>query len=349
MAIGVFIGCLPLYGLHIFLCLMVCLPLELDLLVAYLAANISNPLFAPFLITLEIEVGSFVLTGKWPAFTVAHAKQTGILGFVWEAGVGSVFVGAALAVAFAALTYAVARAERPARVGVPTSLVSAGAAASAVSDSERIEQAIFRTIERYRRAPRGDRFYVAAKLRLDPVAQLLSQLAGELGQVLDVGAGRGQFGLLLWELGKTRHLLGFDSDPRKVSAAQLAGGADAKFEVRDLLDLPATDADTALLIDVLHYLPLPEQKQLLERVAARVPRGRVVIRELDHEPGARSRFTRFMEWLAQGIGYNRGRAKHFYRPARELVADLSALGFRCEVRGASEGTPFGNVLVIASR
>jgi hypothetical protein len=28
---------------------------------------------------------------------------------------------------------------------------------------------------------------------------------------------------------------------------------------------------------------------------------------------------------------------------------LEQLGFRCEVRGASEGTPFGNVLIVATR
>ena len=49
---------LPLYGLHFPLCLAVCLPLQLDVVVAYLAANISNPLVAPFLVTAEVEIGS---------------------------------------------------------------------------------------------------------------------------------------------------------------------------------------------------------------------------------------------------------------------------------------------------
>src|SRR4051812_40229874 len=96
VALGLFIGCLPVYGLHFVLCLLVCLPLGLDLVLAYLVANISNPLFAPFLITLEVEIGSLLSTGHHAGFTLEQAKQTGVLGFVFQAGLGSLFVGAGL-------------------------------------------------------------------------------------------------------------------------------------------------------------------------------------------------------------------------------------------------------------
>src|SRR5450755_4639629 len=108
VAIGLFIGCLPLYGAHFLLCSLICVPFGLDLLLCYLVANISNPLVAPFLITLEVELGSLVTTGQHAAFTLARAKQTGFLGFVWQAGVGSVFVGSGLAALGAAIAYAVA-------------------------------------------------------------------------------------------------------------------------------------------------------------------------------------------------------------------------------------------------
>src|SRR4051812_28798105 len=81
---GLFIGCLPVYGLHFFLCLLWCLPLGLDFVATYLAANVSNPIVAPFLITLEVEVGSLVTTGQHAAFSLARAKQTGILGFALQ-------------------------------------------------------------------------------------------------------------------------------------------------------------------------------------------------------------------------------------------------------------------------
>src|SRR5882724_8872013 len=196
VAIGMFIGCLPVYGLHFLLCSLICLPIGLDLLLCYLVANISNPLLAPFLVTLEVELGSLVTTGRHAAFTLARARQTGVLGFLWQASVGSVFVGSGLAAIGAAIAYAVA--SKTQHGGL------AQADAEASDDAARLEAAMLRTIERYRSAPIADRMYVAAKLRSDPVTRMLAGFVDDFGTVLDVGAGRGQFGLLLLELGCAR-------------------------------------------------------------------------------------------------------------------------------------------------
>ena len=338
VALGLFIGCLPVYGLHFVLCVLVCLPLGLDLVLAYLVANISNPLFAPFLITLEVEVGSWLSTGHHAAFSLAQAKQTGILGFVFQAGLGSVFVGAGLGAIGSAIAYLIARKR------------AAASPVAAVDDEEpKYEAAMQRTVQRYRRAALGDRIYVATKLNTDPLTRLLAALPGDFGRVMDAAAGRGQFGLFLWELGRCRTLAGFDSDARKVAVAAAAAGPDATFETLDLLALHERELDTLLLLDVLHYLPLPEQDELLRRAARCVTRGRIVIRELDAGEAARSAITRGFEWLAKISGYNRGRAGRHYRPAREIVAQLTSAGFACEVSGASEGTPFANVLIVAAR
>ncbi len=341
VALGLFIGVLPLYGLHFFLCLLICLPLGLDFVACYLVANISNPFVAPFLITLEVEVGALVTTGQPAGFTLARAKQTGIFGFAWQAGVGSVCVGFALAAIGGSAAYLVLRSRQRAARQSDATLGS--------SPDEQLELAVLRTIERYRRAPIADRFYVAGKLRSDPVTRLLVALQGEFGRVLDAGAGRGQFGLLLLELGRAQELSAFDADRRKIALLRDAAGDRARIESRDLLDLPQTEVDTVLLIDVLHYLPHGEQNELLRQIATRVPHGRILIRELDAVPGARSALTRLAEWLAKVSGYNRGRASRHYRPARELVSALAEHGFSCQVLGASEGTPFGNVLIVATR
>ena len=47
MACGVFIGCLPLYGLHLLICGAVGTIFRLNRLKMYLAANLSNPFVAP--------------------------------------------------------------------------------------------------------------------------------------------------------------------------------------------------------------------------------------------------------------------------------------------------------------
>ncbi len=336
VALGLFIGCLPVYGFHFLLCLLVCLPLGLDLVLAYLVANISNPLVAPFLITLEVEIGSLISTGRHAGFSLARARQTGILGFVFQAGLGSIFVGLALGALGSAIAYVIASKRR--------------ATVIATGDAElECDAAMQRTIVRYRAAAIGDRIYVAMKLNGDPLTRLLAALPGAFGRVLDAAAGRGQFGLFLQELGRCSELFGFDSDARKVAIARLAAAERAHFETLDLLEFREREVDTLLLIDVLHYLTLPEQDELLRRAARCVTRGRIVIRELDAGNAARSTVTRGFEWMAKVSGYNRGRAGRHYRPAREIVAQLGLAGLSCEVLGASEGTPFANVLIVASR
>jgi len=96
-------------------------------------------------------------------------------------------------------------------------------------------------------------------------------------------------------------------------------------------------------------LPQLEQDQLLQRAARCVAHGRIIVRELDAGNAPRSVITRAFEWIAKISGYNRGRAGRHYRPARELVAQLTGAGFSCAVSGASEGTPFANVLIVAAR
>ena len=97
MAAGCFIGALPLYGLHLPLCALVCLPLRLDLVTAYVAAHISNPLLAAPLLVAEVNVGAWLLTGEHAAFDAARAQETGIAGFAAQAALGAVVVGAVLA------------------------------------------------------------------------------------------------------------------------------------------------------------------------------------------------------------------------------------------------------------
>ena len=101
-----------MYGLHFPLCAAVCLPLKLDLVAAYLAANISNPLIAPFLVVLEVNVGSYLVTGQLAPFDVARARAAGIAGFVTQAVVGSLVVGVGLAAASGIAAYLIARRYR---------------------------------------------------------------------------------------------------------------------------------------------------------------------------------------------------------------------------------------------
>ena len=331
VAIGLFIGCQPLYGLHFVLVIAVCVPLRLDAVLSYLAANISNPFVAPFLIFAEVEAGAFVTTGHFVAFDLEQARATGAVGFARQLLVGSVVVGGMLALIGFAAAYVIASRRRERRVAL---------------EQDPFEAAVQRTRARYATAPPAHRYYVAGKLGFDPVAKLLAELPGDFGRVLDLGCGRGQLALLLLELGRAASVRGVDADAPKIDAAR-AAGPEAEFCVADLSPSDVTAADTILLIDVLHYLPLAEQDALLLAAArALSPGGRLLVRELDADPSAKSALTRLFEWLARKTGLNHGRATA-YRSATSITTLLERAGLSCALQGASERTPFKNVLIVA--
>lgn len=113
VAIGLFIGTLPLPGTHLPLVVAICLPLRLDAAVSYLAANISIPPIAPFLWIGSLQIGSVLLGGHAQRLDVEGARAMMARGpgdLLASLALGSVCLGALIALTGGSLTYAVARA-----------------------------------------------------------------------------------------------------------------------------------------------------------------------------------------------------------------------------------------------
>jgi uncharacterized protein (DUF2062 family) len=96
VGVGLFVGCLPLYGLHLPLCAGLCWPLKLDVPLAYLAANISNPVLAPFIVFAEVQLGSRLLSGHWVSLSLDAIRSNGVGGFFSQAIVGALVGGGAV-------------------------------------------------------------------------------------------------------------------------------------------------------------------------------------------------------------------------------------------------------------
>ncbi len=220
------------------------------------------------------------------------------------------------------------------------------------SEPDAIGRAIGRTAERYARAgkSRGTYHYVRGKLRGDPSTLAVASLA-PLGDVLDLGCGRGQLGVLLLESRAATTVRGCDWDDEKVAIANRAAlGLSGEFAKGDVRTAHAEAADTVLLIDVLHYFDRDTQDALLIRAAGLVkPGGRLVLRDADTGRGWRSMMTRIEEGLFTAIKFNRGERVLFRDVTRELVPLLEAQGMSCSVVPCWGGTPFSNVLLLATR
>ena len=107
VAVGVLVGTTPLYGLHFFLVMGICLPLKLDAAIAYVASNVSLPIFAPFINITEIEVGAYLRTGSLIHLDRADFDARGPLDYARELALGTLVVSPVSAAVAAGLTYAV--------------------------------------------------------------------------------------------------------------------------------------------------------------------------------------------------------------------------------------------------
>lgn len=361
VAVGLFIGSLPVFGLHLLLVLFVCLKLRLHAVLSYVAANISNPFFAPALLTAEVQVGGRLRTGQWPRLDrEIQAGYGALVDFAGHLLVGAPIVGVGLAAAGFAFTWSfvsVKRLVRPVASDLPPYRLPPEAPIW-LHATERVASR-YASPDSTSAADKSQFHYVRIKLAVDPIARLIADVEGQrqhaLGEVLDIGTGRGQLPILLLELGRASHAHGIDWDRTKIMHARRAAEATpdgaapalATFEAEDARSFTANPADTVLLIDLLHYFTIDEQNAILDRAADHVkPGGRLLVREADTERGIRSWATLLEEKIFTAVRFNRGERVRF-RPAREIASRLEARGFACEVIPAWGSTPFSNVLVVA--
>jgi 2-polyprenyl-3-methyl-5-hydroxy-6-metoxy-1,4-benzoquinol methylase len=192
--------------------------------------------------------------------------------------------------------------------------------------------------------------YVRSKLRYDPATRAVADLA-PLGDVIDLGCGRGHLAVYLLESGAARSVRGFDWDARKIALAQRASeGLDASFVTLDARHVEAKPADTVLLIDVLHYLDPAAQEALFRHATSLLrPGGRLIVRDVTRGRGWRSLVTLFVEWISMLVRFNVGERIAIRDVEKEYVPLLEARDLVCTVTPCFGGTPFANVLLVAER
>jgi uncharacterized protein (DUF2062 family) len=98
VAVGLFVGFVPLYGIQTFICLAFTVPLRLDFPLAWATTHVANPFTAPFIILLDIELGGWLADGAWTTLS-RHDFEIKKLGpFLGRALLGGAAVGAVAAV-----------------------------------------------------------------------------------------------------------------------------------------------------------------------------------------------------------------------------------------------------------
>ena len=325
VAVGVFVGCSPFWGLHLAIGLVLATVLRLNRVLVYAAANLANPITAPPLVFAEVQVGHRLLLGTWLGLSMDEVVQEGLTGLFRDFFVGSLVVGTGLALLLGLAAWLIARAgQRPA-------------------DYQDLVDAIVR---RYLDVSIRDAEAARFALVRDPIlSHLLEEPAfADARRILDLGCGRGVVAALVAAgprgFGNERSYLGVDLSERYIRAAReaLHDVAGASFATTDLRDFDPPAADIVLLVDVLRYLPLSAQDALLRRLGRVLsPGSTLLVREVDAAAGARFRWTAILGFLSLFLP---GRPHHrfSYRRASDLRNALLASGFdvrdRTTVRSA---------------
>jgi len=352
IACGVFIGCQPFYGFHLLICWVVGWMFGLNRLKVYLAANISNPLVAPFLLFAELQCGSFLRRGTFHALTLEAARTAGVTVLGLDLLLGSVVVGAALAALAAWGTYAT--------IG--------GTAGNAT-----FVDLVRRASDRYVSLSVTAWEFARGKLRNDPVYRaavyegLLSRPAADRGRdgrahgdgvLLDVGCGQGLMLALLAEVRRDARagvwpgtpppcfetMIGIETRARVASYARAALERDADVLTLDARSAVLPSADVVLLFDVLHLMRADEQDALLGALISSLRvNGVLVVREADASAGWRFAVVRAGNRL-KALAVGQWRQVFHFRSTAQWIECFDRLGMAVEVRQMGQGTPFGNVL-----
>lgn len=344
--LGTFIGCSPLFGFHLPLCLAAGSLLRLNRLKLYLASNISNPLVAPVLLFSEVQAGSWLRVGAPYPLSLEAFRAFNVWQFGIDLVLGSIVVGLVLGAGAAAGTYFLAR-----RAGI----------------SRREAEMIGAAADRYLGSGMFVWEFANGKLRKDPVYRevLRRGLLPADGTLLDLGCGRGFMLTLLaearerWRKGLWPSdwppapvglaLRGVELRGRVAQSARQALGDAGIVEDGDVcsFDLPMSRA--VLLFDVLQMMPYRAQGDLLARVAGALePGGVLIIREADRSGGWRFRVIQSANWL-KGVCEGTLRRRFHFCSATEWTERLESLGFAVRCFSLGEDTPLANVLIEARR
>ena len=223
-----------------------------------------------------------------------------------------------------------------------------------------------RASDRYRSGGRFAWHFARGKLARDPVfrALLARGLIAAHARVLDIGCGQGLLASLLaacdalaathqWPVGwpaapaHTRYT-GIDLMPRDIERARCALAALAPPPALVCGDMRTTafDAcDVVVVLDVLHYVDIAAQDDLLARIrTALSPRGRLLLRVGDASQTWRFAASQWVDHVVTSVRGHRapptwGRTLDHWNTA------LRSLGFTVTPLPMSQGTPFANVLL----
>ncbi|MFO0980347.1 MAG: class I SAM-dependent methyltransferase [Planctomycetota bacterium] len=196
----------------------------------------------------------------------------------------------------------------------------------------------------------GTKLFVRARQRLFPFAQVLERVP-QNGRVLDLGCGHGVFSLLVAKSRPQAEVVGVDPDVKKIGALERAASRldNLRSVCGRLEQLAEAEFDCAALLDVLIYLPLVKQIDLLAQVRERLkPDGLLLLAMNDTRPRWKFAMTYMQERCMTWSRLTRAETLHFVAP-ETMASSLRDIGFHPEIVPLPTRGIYPHVLLIGRR
>ncbi len=208
-------------------------------------------------------------------------------------------------------------------------------------------------LQRFKQSPLLTRLFLAARWWLTPYSRMSAHLPLQ-GRILDLGCGHGLFAIAAAMQSSDREITALDHDANRIKAASQAT-QDLKriqWSQGDLMDLPPNSPSFSgiAMIDVMHYFEPAHQVNLLQHAFKRLaPDGVLLVREVDPHGGVVSRWNRWYEKIATGIGFTQAKKSDLaFRTRRDWEDTIKSAGFHVQSEPCSS-ILFADILFICQK
>ena len=209
--------------------------------------------------------------------------------------------------------------------------------------------------------------FARGKLSRDPVFAFLLQrgVIVENADVVDIGCGQGLLASLLLATANATHwpqgwpvarpiksYFGVDLMQADIARATEALGhlsPRVQFAQGDMCQRIFPICDVAVILDVLHYVPIDAQNDVVDRVVAALrANGRLLLRIGDAKGGIGFAVSQWVDRVSTRIRGHRV-TPTFCRPLADWVLLLQGKGLSVQAIPMHQGTPFANILLRADK
>lgn len=195
-------------------------------------------------------------------------------------------------------------------------------------------------------------WYFKVKVALEKRYQYFNDILPKEGRIVDIGCGYGFLAYFLTSLNRQREVLGVDYDEEKITVAQQNGIKTERvnFISGDATKVDFGKADAFLMCDILHYLPIEKQNELIEKCIHNLNEGgSLIIREGDKELGEKKhKGTKITELFSTKIlGFNKNEHELTFFSRQQLIDITTKYQLKLEIIDQTKFT--SNVIFIVKK